>query len=64
VSPFCLTTTLQLTVYTLTGLIFCLLTWFNVWTNADVVRVGNRDELISQSPLLGQNGAVTHLLIS
>jgi len=25
---------------------FCLLTWFNVWEHADVVRVGNRPELI------------------
>ncbi|GAB1519044.1 hypothetical protein RhiTH_002110 [Rhizoctonia solani] len=35
-----------LTIYTLTGLIFCLLTWFNVWTHADIVRVGNTTELI------------------
>ncbi|CAE6480325.1 unnamed protein product [Rhizoctonia solani] len=35
-----------LTLYTLTGLIFCLLTWFNVWTHADIVRVGNQTELI------------------
>ncbi|CAE6408430.1 unnamed protein product [Rhizoctonia solani] len=37
---------LCLTLYTLTGLIFCLLTWFNVWTHADIVRVGNQTELI------------------
>ncbi|TFK36002.1 tetraspanin Tsp2 family [Crucibulum laeve] len=37
---------LLLTSYSLVALIFCLLTWFNVWTHADIVRVGNRDELI------------------
>ncbi|TFK34024.1 hypothetical protein BDQ12DRAFT_614170 [Crucibulum laeve] len=37
---------LLLTVYSLVALIFCLLTWFNVWTHADIVRVGNRPELI------------------
>lgn len=35
-----------LTFYSITGLVFCLLTWFDVWTHADVVRVGNRPELI------------------
>jgi hypothetical protein len=38
----------QLTIYSIVGLIFCLLTWFNVWTNADVIRVGNRPELIRE----------------
>jgi hypothetical protein len=28
------------------ALIFCLLTWFNVWTHADVILVANRPELI------------------
>ncbi|KAI0095065.1 hypothetical protein BDY19DRAFT_879248 [Irpex rosettiformis] len=32
--------------YCLTGLIACLLIWFNVWTHADIIRVGNRTELI------------------
>ncbi|CAE6509880.1 unnamed protein product [Rhizoctonia solani] len=41
---FCLN--VCLTIYTLTGLIFCLLTWFNVWTHADIVRVGNQTELV------------------
>jgi hypothetical protein len=36
----------QLSVYALVALIFCLLTWFNVWNHADIVRVGNRSELI------------------
>ncbi|KAF8636152.1 hypothetical protein AX17_003747 [Amanita inopinata Kibby_2008] len=35
-----------LTVYTLMGLITCLLTWFNVFQHADIVRVGNRPELV------------------
>ncbi|KAJ3991065.1 tetraspanin Tsp2 [Lentinula boryana] len=33
-------------VYTLITLILCLLTWFDVFQNADVIRVGNRTELI------------------
>ncbi|KAL0957011.1 hypothetical protein HGRIS_003112 [Hohenbuehelia grisea] len=37
---------LLLFAYALVALVFCLLTWFNVWTHADVVRVGNRPELI------------------
>jgi hypothetical protein len=37
---------LLFTMYTLAGLIVCLLTWFNVFTHADVVRVGNRAELV------------------
>ncbi|KAF9239480.1 hypothetical protein BU15DRAFT_88029 [Melanogaster broomeanus] len=36
----------RLSVYALTGLIFCLLTWFDVFEHADIVRVGNRTELI------------------
>ena len=28
------------------GLIICLLTWFNVWSRADIVRAGNRPELV------------------
>jgi hypothetical protein len=37
---------LQLSTYALAGLIFCLLTWFDVFEHADIVRVGNRQELI------------------
>lgn len=29
----------------MTALIFCLLTYFNIWTHADIVRVGNKEEL-------------------
>ncbi|KAH7924678.1 hypothetical protein BV22DRAFT_1012823 [Leucogyrophana mollusca] len=35
-----------LSTYALAGLIFCLLTWFDVFEHADIVRVGNRPELI------------------
>lgn len=37
---------LALSIYALAGLIFCLLTWFDVFEHADIVRVGNREELI------------------
>ncbi|KAF8890126.1 hypothetical protein BD779DRAFT_1671481 [Infundibulicybe gibba] len=32
--------------YSITALVFCLTTWFDVWPQADIVRVGNRPELI------------------
>ncbi|KAG1742662.1 uncharacterized protein EDB91DRAFT_1127378 [Suillus paluster] len=41
-----LITNLCLSAYALTGLIFCLLTWFDVFEHADIIRVGNRTELI------------------
>ncbi|KAF8346123.1 hypothetical protein F5887DRAFT_962794 [Amanita rubescens] len=41
---FC--TNLLFTIYTLIGLIILLLTWFNIFTHADVVRTGNRAELV------------------
>ncbi|KAL4262887.1 hypothetical protein AB1N83_008294, partial [Pleurotus pulmonarius] len=51
----------QLSAYSLIGLIFCLLTWFNIWTNADVVRVGNVPELIT-STIAASLGIVTSLI--
>jgi len=33
-------------LYSLAALVVCLLTWFDVWDNADVVRAGNRPELV------------------
>ncbi|KAJ3501841.1 hypothetical protein NLJ89_g9159 [Agrocybe chaxingu] len=36
----------MLTLYSLGALVICLLTWFDVWTHADVIRTGNRPELI------------------
>lgn len=38
----------QLTAWTIAALIACLLTWFNIWDHADIVRVGNGMELISE----------------
>ncbi|KLO07793.1 hypothetical protein SCHPADRAFT_917113 [Schizopora paradoxa] len=40
------TTNFLLMLYSIIAFIFCLLTWFNVWNHADIVRVGNRPELI------------------
>ncbi|KAG8908137.1 hypothetical protein FRB99_000165 [Tulasnella sp. 403] len=40
---FCTNT--ALTLYSLGALIFSLLIWFNVWTEADIIRVGNGGEL-------------------
>lgn len=50
-----------LTVYSLVSLIFCLLTWFLVWDRADVVRVGNREELVI-STIAATLGIVTSLV--
>ncbi|KAA1477993.1 hypothetical protein DENSPDRAFT_787427 [Dentipellis sp. KUC8613] len=47
--------------YSLAGLIFLLLTWFNVWHHADIVRVGNRPELIL-STLAASMGIFTSLI--
>jgi hypothetical protein len=35
-----------MTIYSLAALVVCLLTWFDVWKHADVIRTGNRPELI------------------
>ncbi|KAF8231524.1 hypothetical protein L208DRAFT_1398721 [Tricholoma matsutake] len=50
-----------LSAYTLTALIFTLLTWFNIWKHADVVRVGNETELII-STLAAVLGIITSLV--
>lgn len=50
-----------LTVYSMVSLLFCLLTWFLVWERADVVRVGNREELIV-STVAASLGIVTSLI--
>ncbi|KZS93494.1 hypothetical protein SISNIDRAFT_411239 [Sistotremastrum niveocremeum HHB9708] len=52
---------LLLSIYSLVALVFCLLTWFNIWDHADVVRVGNRPELIL-STLAAAVGVVTSLI--
>ncbi|KAI0779041.1 hypothetical protein BD413DRAFT_124799 [Trametes elegans] len=48
-------------IYSLTGLIACLLIWFNVWTHADIIRVGNRPELIV-STIAASLGVLTSLI--
>jgi len=50
-----------LSIYSLTSLIFCLLTWFDVWTHSDVLRVANRPELIT-STIAASTGILTSLL--
>ncbi|KAI0076802.1 hypothetical protein K474DRAFT_1597270 [Panus rudis PR-1116 ss-1] len=50
-----------LTLYSLAGLIACLLIWFNVWTHADIVRVGNKPELII-STVAASLGILTSLI--
>ncbi|KAF8877238.1 hypothetical protein CPB84DRAFT_1688832 [Gymnopilus junonius] len=52
---------LLLTIYSFTALIFCLLTWFNVWTHADIIRVGNHAEL-ALSTLAACAGILTCLI--
>lgn len=36
----------QLTLYSLAGLVVCLLTWFDVWPHSNVIRIANRPELV------------------
>ncbi|KAG6896485.1 hypothetical protein C0992_007977 [Termitomyces sp. T32_za158] len=50
-----------LTCYSLVALVFCLLTWFNVWLHADIVRVGNRPELVI-STIAASGGVFTALI--
>jgi len=50
-----------LSTYSIIALIFCLLTWFNIWSHADVVRVGNRPELVF-STLAAGFGIFTSLI--
>ncbi|TFK65067.1 hypothetical protein BDN72DRAFT_773836 [Pluteus cervinus] len=50
-----------LTIYSLIGLIACLLTWFNIWTQADIIRVGNKAELVI-STLASLLGIVTAVI--
>ncbi|KAF8802807.1 hypothetical protein BYT27DRAFT_7111548 [Phlegmacium glaucopus] len=50
-----------LTTYSFIALIFCLMTWFNIWAKADIIRVGNRPELII-STLAASIGIFTALI--
>lgn len=56
---FC--TNFCLSLYSLVSLVICLLTWFDVWAHADVVRVGNRPELII-STIAASIGIFTSLM--
>lgn len=60
-SGFCFFANCLLTIYSLTALIFCLLTWFLVWDKAEVVRVGNTEELII-STMAAACGVVTSII--
>jgi hypothetical protein len=51
----------MLSIYSLVATIICLLTWFNVFQHADIVRVGNRPELVV-STLAATLGIITSLL--
>ncbi|RDX44250.1 hypothetical protein OH76DRAFT_1359835 [Lentinus brumalis] len=44
---------LVFSIYSLAGLIACLLIHFNVWTHADIIRVGNKTELIISTVAAG-----------
>jgi len=50
-----------LSIYSVTALIVCLLTWFNVWKHADIIRVGNRSELVL-STIAASIGVITSLI--
>ena len=52
---------MQLTLYTFIALVVCLLTWFDVWENAYVIRTGNSPELIL-STLTAVIGLLTSLI--
>jgi hypothetical protein len=52
---------LILTVYTMGALVVCLLTWFNVWVHADILRVGNVPELVL-STIAASFGLLTAML--
>ena len=52
---------LQFSAYSLAGTTFVLCTWFDVWKHADVVRVGNRDELIV-STIAAAFGIITSVI--
>jgi len=50
-----------MSVYSLAALVVCLLTWFDVWKHADVIRTGNRPELIL-STLAASMGIFTSVI--
>ncbi|RPD54484.1 tetraspanin Tsp2 [Lentinus tigrinus ALCF2SS1-7] len=52
---------LVFSIYSITGLIATLLIHFNVWTHADIIRVGNKTELII-STVVAALGVLTSLI--
>jgi hypothetical protein len=50
-----------LSLYSLTSLVFCLLTWFNIFTHSDILRVANRPELIT-STIAAAIGILTSII--
>ncbi|KAF8632289.1 hypothetical protein AX17_004883 [Amanita inopinata Kibby_2008] len=54
-------TNTMFTAYSTAALIVCLLTWFNVFTHSDIVRISNRTELII-STLAGSLGLITAMI--
>lgn len=48
-------------IYSLAGMIMCLLIWFDVWSYANVIRVGNRSELVL-STVAASFGILTSLM--
>ncbi|KAF8878723.1 hypothetical protein BD779DRAFT_1447493, partial [Infundibulicybe gibba] len=50
-----------LSIYSSIALLFCLLTWFNVWKHAGIVRIGNRSELVV-STLAASVGVITSMV--
>ncbi|KAI0937483.1 hypothetical protein AcV5_005385 [Taiwanofungus camphoratus] len=49
------------TAYSIAGLVSCILIWLNVWAHADIIRVGNRPELVT-STLASVLGVFTALI--
>ncbi|KAJ7087301.1 hypothetical protein B0H15DRAFT_843434 [Mycena belliarum] len=47
--------------YSMLALVFCLLTWFDIWGHADVIRVANHPELVL-STLAASAGLFTSIL--
>ncbi|KAG2008012.1 tetraspanin Tsp2 [Coprinopsis cinerea AmutBmut pab1-1] len=54
-------TNLLLSLYSLGTFIVCLLTWFDVWKHAEVIRFGNRTELVL-STLASSLGILTSVI--
>lgn len=50
-----------MSIYSSVALVVCLLTWFDIWSRADIVRVGNRPELVI-STLASSIGIFTSMI--